>query len=135
MSWRPRVLVVCAALLGVFLAVGCGGEDEPTTVTESPTAPEESTALDTPAAADPTETTPGPEATAAATTEPDPEPAASDGSVYAVEEGDTLSSIAQRFGTTVEALVEANDLDDPDTIFPGDELTIPGLAATETPSP
>ncbi|MFQ5613871.1 MAG: putative glycoside hydrolase [Anaerolineae bacterium] len=45
---------------------------------------------------------------------------------YEVQQGDTLSSIAKRFGVTVHALVEANDLPDPNRIFPGQKLTIPG---------
>jgi LysM repeat protein len=44
---------------------------------------------------------------------------------YEVQPGDTLSEIAQRFDTTVEALAEANDIEDPDVIFPGDILKIP----------
>ena len=45
--------------------------------------------------------------------------------VYVVQEGDTLGEIAQRFGTTVDALVEANNIEDPDLIFPGQRLRIP----------
>lgn len=50
----------------------------------------------------------------------------SDGTeTYVVRSGDTLSAIANRFDTTVEALVEANDIADPDAIDIGQELTIP----------
>ncbi len=42
-----------------------------------------------------------------------------------VKAGDTLSEIAERFDTTVRALVRANDIEDPSLIFPGDELIIP----------
>ena len=45
---------------------------------------------------------------------------------YVVQAGDTLSSIAQKFGTTVEAIVRANNLADPNLIFVGQVLTIPG---------
>lgn len=44
---------------------------------------------------------------------------------YTVKRGDTLSAIAERFDTTVRALVRANDLDDPDAIVVGEELRIP----------
>jgi LysM repeat protein len=44
---------------------------------------------------------------------------------YVVQEGDTLSSIAARFGVTGAALQRANDLADPNAIFVGQELTIP----------
>ena len=56
--------------------------------------------------------------------DPTPEPTPAE-RVYEVQSGDTLWDIAQEFGTTVEAIVEANDLDDPDRISPGDELVIP----------
>lgn len=44
---------------------------------------------------------------------------------YTVVAGDTLALIAQRFGTTVEALLAANDIDDPNTINVGQVLVIP----------
>jgi LysM repeat protein len=53
---------------------------------------------------------------------------------YVVRSGDNLSSIAQRFGVSQQALMEANDIDDPDAIREGQELVIPGPASsTETP--
>ena len=45
--------------------------------------------------------------------------------VYIVRPGDTLSEIAQRFGTTVDAFVRANGIEDPDRIFPGQRLLVP----------
>lgn len=44
---------------------------------------------------------------------------------YTVRSGDTLFEIARQFDTTVEAIVEANDIDDPDVIDIGQELVIP----------
>ena len=44
---------------------------------------------------------------------------------YTVAAGDTLFAIAERFGTTVEALVAANVLTDPDTLDIGQVLKIP----------
>jgi murein DD-endopeptidase MepM/ murein hydrolase activator NlpD len=52
--------------------------------------------------------------------EPTPEP-----QVYVVEPGDTLFQIAERFGSTVEAIVAANDIENPSLINPGQELIIP----------
>ncbi|MFQ5922699.1 MAG: peptidoglycan DD-metalloendopeptidase family protein, partial [Anaerolineales bacterium] len=49
-----------------------------------------------------------------------------DAPVYVIEAGDSLFSIAQIFGTTVEELAEANQIEDPSTIFPGQPLLIPG---------
>ncbi|MEZ4552467.1 MAG: LysM peptidoglycan-binding domain-containing protein [Dehalococcoidia bacterium] len=44
---------------------------------------------------------------------------------YAVQAGDTLYSIAQRFGSTVDAVASANGISDPNLIYPGQMLTIP----------
>lgn len=49
-----------------------------------------------------------------------------DGPVYVVDTGDTLFSISQIFGTSVEQLAEANNIEDPSAIFPGQTLLIPG---------
>jgi len=49
---------------------------------------------------------------------------------YIVQRGDTLSSIARRFGTTVQALLEANPtLPDRNTVYAGQRLVIPSSAA------
>ena len=47
------------------------------------------------------------------------------GQVYVVGYGDTLFSIAQAYGTSVEALAEANGLTYPYTIYVGQRLVIP----------
>lgn len=44
---------------------------------------------------------------------------------YTVERGDTLWAIARRYHTTVAALVAANDIANPNLIFPGQRLRIP----------
>jgi murein DD-endopeptidase MepM/ murein hydrolase activator NlpD len=56
----------------------------------------------------------------AAAQEPTPE-----APVYVVQAGDTLFTIAQRFETTVEAIVTANDIADPSLINVGQKLVIP----------
>jgi LysM repeat protein len=58
--------------------------------------------------------------TPVATATPAPQPR-----TYTVVEGDTLALIAQRFGTTVEALQAANGIADPDEIVIGQVLVIP----------
>lgn len=46
--------------------------------------------------------------------------------IYTVEPGDTLLSIAQEYGVTVEAIIEANpDLEDPDLLQIDQQLKIP----------
>jgi len=44
---------------------------------------------------------------------------------YTVEDGDTLGSIAGRFGTDIDALVRLNALADPDYLFVGQRLIVP----------
>lgn len=44
--------------------------------------------------------------------------------VYAVEKGDTVSSIAVRHGITVNTILWANDIEDVDSIMPGDKIFI-----------
>lgn len=47
--------------------------------------------------------------------------------VYIIQPGDTLSAIARRFGITVEQLLAANpQITDPNRIFPGERISIPG---------
>jgi putative chitinase len=45
--------------------------------------------------------------------------------VHNIARGDTLSGLAQRYGTSVDALAKANNISNPDLIIAGKELTIP----------
>ena len=45
--------------------------------------------------------------------------------IYTVQPGDVLSAIADRFGVTVEDIVAANNIADPDILSVGQELEIP----------
>ncbi|WP_426756624.1 LysM peptidoglycan-binding domain-containing protein [Myxococcus sp. Y35] len=47
---------------------------------------------------------------------------------YRIRPGDTLSGIARRNNTTVDALARANNIRDPDRIFAGKTLVIPGAS-------
>jgi len=53
--------------------------------------------------------------------------------VYVVQPGDTLSEIADRFGTTVQAIAAENRLEDLNHIVTGTELAIPVPAASTLP--
>ncbi len=53
---------------------------------------------------------------------------------YTVVAGDNLSRIAARFGTTVAALVQANNIVNPNLIFVGQVLKIPGGTGTVQPT-
>lgn len=44
--------------------------------------------------------------------------------VYTVQNGDTLSTIAKKYNTTVDALVKANNISNPDVINVGQKITI-----------
>ena len=45
-------------------------------------------------------------------------------STYTVRRGDTLSEIARRFGVSVNYLVTANNIQNPNLIFPGQILIV-----------
>ena len=53
------------------------------------------------------------------------QPAQSQGKTYVIQRGDTLLSIARQYGLTVQQLAAANNISDPDRIFPGQTLVIP----------
>lgn len=48
--------------------------------------------------------------------------------IHKIEYGDTLSQIANKYGTTVDALANANGITNADKINAGDTLTIPGTS-------
>jgi LysM repeat protein len=69
-----------------------------------------------------TGTAPTPEATA----QPVPTPSSSVGQrIHVVQQGETLSEIARAYGVTVEEIVQANGLDNPNAISVGQALVIP----------
>jgi LysM repeat protein len=112
----PLLLLLAAGLLAV--ACGSSGDDsEPPEQGEIPTA---------------TLPSPLPEPLiVGATTVP------VQGTTYTVQSGDSPSSIAERFGTTAEAIMEANGITDPTGLYVGQVLVIPGAAAEPdgTPAP
>ena len=57
------------------------------------------------------------------------QPAAAPAGYVIVQDGDTLSAIAARHGTTVKALQEANHLSDANAIRSGAQLRLPGTSA------
>ncbi len=61
---------------------------------------------------------------------PAPAPPAPPSGTYTIESGDTVSSIATRFGVSTEALLAANGLDWSSVIYTGHTLVIPGGGAS-----
>lgn len=89
------------------------------TLTPTPTATDTSTPTDTPT----------PTATSTPTATPTPTAAPIQ---YAVQFGDTLGSIAERFGTTAGALAQLNGILNPSRIIPGQVLRIPAVSAADS---
>lgn len=52
---------------------------------------------------------------------------------YTIQPGDTLSSIAARYGTTVQAIAQANGIANPNLILAGQTITIPGGGGGDAP--
>jgi LysM repeat protein len=126
----PAVLLVTTLFT---LALSGFRADLPATAvaTSSPGAPtrpptpeptQAATTPPTPAPSGTPEPTTVPTASAAPTPAPTPAPTFR---TYRVVPGDTLSAIAARFGTTVQALVDLNDLADPGQLSVGQVLQIP----------
>jgi LysM repeat protein len=85
----------------------------------------------------PTGTTAPPASVATVTTLPSTQPTAVTTLVdfYVVESGDSLAVIAQRFGVTMSAIMEANNITDPNRVLVGQRLTIPPPTTTTKPIP
>ncbi len=81
----------------------------------------------------PVPSTPAPSTPVPATAVPQP------GGQYTVKAGDNLFRIAAQFGTTVAALVQANNIVNPNLIYVGQVLVVPGATgqppAQPTPAP
>ena len=57
------------------------------------------------------------------------------GNVYTVNAGDTLVTVSAKFGTTANDVMRANNLYNPNFIYIGQRLTIPGRSAQPAPQP
>jgi len=131
-SRMPQITLSIPAVLGLFLlflAIGAGLVYFATQSTEAavePTATPTITFTATPTATF-TPTVPAPTDTPI----PTPTPL-----TYKVVTGDTCSTIAFRFGVSIQSIVLLNDLPAAcDTLFPGQELKIPHPTPTATPLP
>jgi LysM repeat protein len=129
---HPRRVVALAALaanVGAVVALSaCGGDGDATAQTTIAIRPTSYVTL-------PVVTTTRPPSDPAGGPGQPGQPASrreatGDGEVYEVERGDALPLIADRYGITVEELVDANDWPEGalHPIFPGDEVQIPSFA-------
>jgi LysM repeat protein len=124
------------ALVLCVLMGGCAAKATPTPTPEPTTAPRPGITSDSELfATRPTPTAPEPTPTRTPTLVPKPTSI-----IYVVQAGDVLGVIAQAYGTTVKAIMEANGLTDADFIREGQELVIPppgptpvSVAPTATP--
>jgi len=54
---------------------------------------------------------------------------------YQIRSGDTLSALAQRFGTSVQSLAQANGIQNANLILTGAQLKVPGASGTDSFTP
>lgn len=108
------LLLLLVPLASGLLSIACAGssdEDEPSDLANIPTA-----------------TLPNPLPDVILVEGEEPQVA---GTSYPVEPGDTLAAIAERFGTTVDEITQANGITDPTQLVVGQVLVIPAGAAPE----
>lgn len=113
------------AIANATLAAQAAEEEAEAEAAEPTATPSEPTLAPTPTPMPPP-TTPPPTPEPPA---PTPEPAPSGQTTHVVRPGENLFRIALRYGTTVQAIAEANGIADPRRIYVGQELTIPSAGA------
>ena len=114
-------LAIALALVAsmALIVVACGGDDDEGEATPEATA--EGTPIPT---ATPYARVPEPTIVASPTAQSEATTASEDVE-YVVEPGDTLSAIAERFDSSVDAIMLRNDIDNAALIFVGQTLVIP----------
>jgi len=134
-----RLLGVC--VLSLLVTAGCGGGEEdpilvPATMAPTTAAPATLASTTTTTTLAPTPTTAAPVASTTTTTAPVASTTAIPTTTEAadvgplsvlVEVGDSLSKIAKRYDTTVDDLMVANDITDPNLVLVGQELVVSGI--------
>ena len=124
----PAVLVAALALavVGLLVLGSLFGGLPGGPATESETArPSPSISASPRASMPPASSQASASASAIASSTPPAETSAPPQTTYVVQQGDTLNLIAQRFGTTAQAIADANGIETTDIIDPGQVLIIP----------
>ena len=123
----PAVLMVVAGLIliGIVVVIGLAVANGPGLgFQKTPTITASVTASITPTPTVPT-ATPTEAETATITPSPGPSPTPTQ-TIYTVEAGDNLFSIATKFGANVCAIMAVNNITDPSVLNVGQKLLIPG---------
>ena len=126
-KWSPersegnikQIVPVVVAILLVNLLAGCARHQYPDRITSTPASPESSKAT---AAGESAVATPNPAGLPNVGTLPEPTPPPQ---VYVIQRGDTLSSIAARFGCDLDVLIKVNQIADANTLQVGQKLQVP----------
>ncbi len=116
----PIAVVVAVSLL----AAACGSSGDEPVVVQTTTTEMFATSTEAPAETPATTTTEATYEAPATTTEAPAEAPSDVPESVTVEEGDSLSKIAKRYGTTVDALVRLNEMCDPNQIFVGQVILL-----------
>ena len=128
-------------MLSLLVTAGCGGGEEdpilvPATMAPTTAAPATLASTTTTTTLAPTPTTAAPVASTTTATAPTvsttaipPTTEAADVGPLSVlvEVGDSLSKIAKQYDTTVDELMVANDITDPNLVLVGQELVVSGI--------
>jgi LysM repeat protein len=123
--WLVAVVLIAASLA---CSLSSGGDEEPKPIDTATPAPTAISALPTPTPANTAAPTQAPAATAAPIQTSAPNcTVRSDWPTLVVNNGDTLSGIALATGSTVQALVTANCLNNANAIEAGQRLHVPAL--------
>jgi LysM repeat protein len=122
----PEELAALGVIQGAQSSGVAGGVDLPPVATVAPAGANLTPSAGSAEAAQPAAPAPAVEAGAGETF---------GGETYVVLAGESLSGIASKLGVTVDELVSVNELPNPDYVFSGQILKVPGTGAAPEPTP
>jgi LysM repeat protein len=127
-----RLLIPLAVAAGVLLVAAVAGYGISQVVAQMASAPGPRITLPPTASASPSATsvvTASPPPSPRGTPRPTPTPI-----FHVVQRGEFLIQIATRYGVDVQAIIDANQILDPDLVEPGQRLMIPAPGQSPTPT-